>query len=330
MTGRLKSKVALVTAAGQGIGRAIATAFIDEDATVIALDVRSAEKIDALANVVVKEFGGLNVLVNVAGYVHHGNVLDATEQDIDFSFDLNVKSMHRTMQAFIPGMLKKGGGSIINMSSAASSIRGVPNRYVYSLTKAAVIGLTKATAMDFIKQGVRVNAICPGTIESHRSATASRRTPSAPAFRSRPRKRILSTASRWGGSAPPRRSPCWPPIWPPTNPLSSAATPISSTAAGRCSGAHRRSLWIPGTHALSRCALVHGSVIVEMRRSELRPKPAGKTFRRVFRFAPETSPPEARGPPTRPCDTSGLKSVSCFGDNRLIAGRAKNLMCDAR
>jgi 2-keto-3-deoxy-L-fuconate dehydrogenase len=106
------------------------------------------------------------VLVNVAGYVHHGSVLDATEQDIDFSFDLNVKSMHRTMQAFIPGMLKKGGGSIINMSSAASSIRGVPNRYVYSLTKAAVIGLTKATAMDFIKRGVRVNAICPGTIES--------------------------------------------------------------------------------------------------------------------------------------------------------------------
>ena len=106
------------------------------------------------------------MLVNVAGYVHHGSVLDATEQDIDFSFDLNVKSMHRTMQAFIPGMLKKGGGSIINMSSAASSIRGVPNRYVYSLTKAAVIGLTKATAMDFIKQGVRVNAICPGTIES--------------------------------------------------------------------------------------------------------------------------------------------------------------------
>jgi len=184
MTGRLKSKVALVTAAGQGIGRAIATAFIDEGATVIATDVDagkleglkakqcvalnvlSAEAIDALANSIAKEFGGLNVLVNVAGYVHHGTVLDSSEQDIDVSFDLNVKSMHRTMKAFIPGMLKKGGGSIINMSSAASSVRGVPNRYVYSLTKAAVIGLTKATAMDFIKQGVRVNAICPGTIES--------------------------------------------------------------------------------------------------------------------------------------------------------------------
>jgi 2-keto-3-deoxy-L-fuconate dehydrogenase len=184
MTGRLKSKVALVTAAGQGIGRAIATAFIDEGATVIAtdlddsklkgleakqslaLDVLSAANIDALASSVTSEFGGLDVLVNVAGYVHHGTVLDSSEQDIDFSFNLNVKSMHRTMKAFIPAMLKKGGGSIINMSSAASSIRGVPNRYVYSLTKAAVIGLTKATAMDFIKQGVRVNAICPGTIES--------------------------------------------------------------------------------------------------------------------------------------------------------------------
>jgi 2-keto-3-deoxy-L-fuconate dehydrogenase len=184
MTGRLKSKVALVTAAGQGIGRAIATAFIDEGATVIAtdvddskleglkakqslaLDVLSAANIDALASSVTEEFGGLDVLVNVAGYVHHGTVLDSSEQDIDLSFDLNVKSMHRTMKAFIPGMLKKGGGSIINMSSAASSIRGVPNRYIYSLTKAAVIGLTKATAMDFIKRGVRVNAICPGTIES--------------------------------------------------------------------------------------------------------------------------------------------------------------------
>jgi 2-keto-3-deoxy-L-fuconate dehydrogenase len=243
MTGRLKSKVALVTAAGQGIGRAIATAFIYEGATVIATDVDeskleglkakqclalnvlSAANIDALASSVTREFGGLDVLVNVAGYVHHGSVLDSSEQDIDFSFDLNVKSMHRTMKAFIPAMLKKGGGSIINMSSAASSIRGVPNRYVYSLTKAAVIGLTKATAMDFIKQGVRVNAICPGTIESpsfrDRVAAHARRS----GISLWPRKKTSSTVSRWGGSAPPRRSRCWRPIWPPTNPLSSAATP---------------------------------------------------------------------------------------------------------
>src|SRR5262249_18932627 len=112
------------------------------------------------------ELGALDVLVNCAGYVHHGSVLDCSEQDWDFSFDLNVKSMHRTIKAFLPGMLRKQAGSIINISSAVSSIRGVPDRYAYGSTKAPVIGLTKAVAADFIRQGIRANAVCPGTIES--------------------------------------------------------------------------------------------------------------------------------------------------------------------
>jgi 2-keto-3-deoxy-L-fuconate dehydrogenase len=184
MAGRLQGKVALVTAAGQGIGRAIAENFVAEGARVIAtdvdetklaginsakrlkLDVRSTAAVDALAAEVASEIGALDVLVNCAGYVHHGSVLDCSEQDWDFSFDLNVKSMHRTIKAFLPGMLQKKAGAIVNISSAVSSIRGVPDRYAYGATKAAVIGLTKAVAADFIKQGIRANAICPGTIES--------------------------------------------------------------------------------------------------------------------------------------------------------------------
>jgi 2-keto-3-deoxy-L-fuconate dehydrogenase len=184
MAGRLKGKVALVTAAGQGIGRAIAAAFAAEGARVIAtdldagklkglraaerraLDVRSTAAVEALAKEVGRKYGALDVLANCAGFVHHGTVLDCAEADWDFSFDLNVKSMHRTIKAFLPAMLKRKRGSIVNISSGASSVRGLPNRYVYGATKAAVIGLTKAVAADFIKRGIRANAICPGTIES--------------------------------------------------------------------------------------------------------------------------------------------------------------------
>jgi 2-keto-3-deoxy-L-fuconate dehydrogenase len=184
MAGRLQGKTAFMTAAGQGIGRAIAEAFIAEGATVIAtdldlaklagldkaktfaLDVTKTDAVSALAEKVLKEIGTPNVLGNFAGWVHQGSILECSDADWDRSFDVNVKSMHRVLRAFVPAMLKNGGGSIINIASVASSVRGLPKRYAYGSTKAAVIGLTKAMAADFIKQGLRVNAICPGTIQS--------------------------------------------------------------------------------------------------------------------------------------------------------------------
>jgi 2-keto-3-deoxy-L-fuconate dehydrogenase len=184
MSGRLSGKVALVTAAAQGIGRSTAIAFADEGAMVWATDINETalqtlnkdrpgirvRRLDVLDSRAVEklagELGTIDVLFNCAGFVHHGTILDCGEKDWDFSFDLNVKSMYRTCRAFLPAMLQAGKGSIINMSSAASSVKAAPNRFVYGSTKAAVIGLTKAIAIDFIRQRIRCNAICPGTVQS--------------------------------------------------------------------------------------------------------------------------------------------------------------------
>ena len=180
MAGRLKGKVAVVTAAGAGIGQAIAAMFAAEGATVWATDLNrealdalprvKRAKLDVLSDKQVARFaekvGGIDILANCAGYVHHGSIFETSDRDWDFSFDLNVKSMHRMTLAFLPGMLARGGGSVINIASGASSVKAAANRYVYGATKAAVIGMTKALAIDFIQKGIRANAICPGTIQS--------------------------------------------------------------------------------------------------------------------------------------------------------------------
>ncbi len=181
--GRLHGKTALITAAGQGIGRATAEAYVREGARVVAADI-NAELLAELARHTgcetrvldvtdaqavqdaVAAIGPLQVLFNGAGYVHAGTILDCDEAAWDFSFNLNVRSMYRLIRAVLPGMLAQGGGSIINMASVAGSIKGAPNRFVYGTTKAAVIGLTKSVAADFVSRGIRCNAICPGTVES--------------------------------------------------------------------------------------------------------------------------------------------------------------------
>jgi 2-keto-3-deoxy-L-fuconate dehydrogenase len=180
---RLSGKRVLITAAGQGIGRATAELFATQGAQVIATDINEAslKGLDAMRGVtalkldvtngravaaVVADIGPLDVLFNCAGYVAGGTILECDEKDWDFSFDLNVKAMYRLIRLTLPAMLEKGGGSIINMSSVASSLKGVPNRFVYCASKAAVIGMTKAIAADFVTQGVRCNAICPGTVDS--------------------------------------------------------------------------------------------------------------------------------------------------------------------
>jgi 2-keto-3-deoxy-L-fuconate dehydrogenase len=183
MAGRLAGKTAFITAAGQGMGRAAALAFAREGARVWASDMNAktvgeldgkegvkARQLDvtdeaAIAKVA-KEAGDIDVLFNCAGIVHHGSILDASTKDWDQAFAVNVKSMFLVSKAFIPGMLKKGRGSIINMASVASSLKGLPNRFVYGASKAAVIGLTKAIAADFVAKGIRCNAICPGTVDT--------------------------------------------------------------------------------------------------------------------------------------------------------------------
>src|SRR5689334_9296451 len=183
MSDRIKGKRAFVTAAAAGIGRACAIAFAREGATVFATDidekalaslakegVADMARLDvrdtAAVNAAARRVGNVDILLNAAGFVHNGTILDCSDEDWDFSFDLNSKSMHRTIRAFLPGMLAAGRGAIVNIASAAGAVKAAPNRYVYSATKAAVAALTRSVAADFVGKGIRCNCICPGTIET--------------------------------------------------------------------------------------------------------------------------------------------------------------------
>jgi 2-keto-3-deoxy-L-fuconate dehydrogenase len=183
MSIRLDGKAVLATAAAQGIGRASALAFAAAGARVFATDLNEAalaelagvpgittRRLDVLSDAAVREavaeIGPVDVLFNCAGFVHAGSILEMKDPDLDFAFDLNVKSMVRTIRAVLPDMLERGGGAIVNMASVAGSTKGVPNRFAYGITKAAVVGLTKAVAADYVGRGIRCNCICPGTVES--------------------------------------------------------------------------------------------------------------------------------------------------------------------
>ncbi len=178
----LQGKTAFVTAAGQGIGRATALALAEAGAQVIATDVDAA-KLEGLSSAMIRTAsldvldpqailaatrlaGAVDILFNCAGFVHQGTLLEATEADWSFAFDLNCRSMFRTMQAFLPGMLERGKGIILNMASVASSVKGVPSRFIYSASKAAVIGMTRSVAADYVTKGIRCNCLCPGTVET--------------------------------------------------------------------------------------------------------------------------------------------------------------------
>src|SRR5271154_766857 len=182
MTDTLVGKTAFVTAAGQGIGRATAIAFAAAGARVIATDVDEAKlrglasdairiaKLDVLHEADIEDAasdaGAIDILFNCAGFVHQGTVMEATDAEWTFAFELNCRSMFRTMRAFLPGMLERGHGVILNMASVASSLKGVPSRFIYSATKAAVIGMTRSVAADYVTRGIRANCLCPGTVQT--------------------------------------------------------------------------------------------------------------------------------------------------------------------